>query len=118
MKKVILYFLSVFVLAACSKSGDTLKNEIFSITLNETKTGVASIDYAGQNLLAPDNAAQPLFNLRFRNRNEGGRIVEFDAAKASVIVSNLKKDKLIIDNVDGIISLNIGDNEYSRTKYQ
>ena len=95
--KNILFFLFVLSFVTCGRSGDVLKNEIFSISLNETKTGVASIEYAGQNLLASGNAGQPLFNLRFRDRNEGGRIVEFDATKASVIHSGLKKNEWVIE---------------------
>ena len=92
-----LFLLSVMLLVACDKNDGMLKNGIFSISLNEEKTAVASIDYAGQDLLAPGNAGQPLFNLRFRDRSMGGQIVAFDATKASVITSRLKKNQLIID---------------------
>ena len=101
--KNVLYLLFVLSLVACSKSGDSLKNEYFSISLDETKTAVTTIDYAGQNLLAP-NAHQPLFNLRFRDRNEGGKIVAFDATKATVIHSHLKKNEWVIaySGFDGV----------------
>ena len=97
---IIFYLFPVLLLASCDRSNSVLKNEIFSISLNETRTAVTSIDYAGQNLLASDNAGQPLFNLRFRDRNEGGKIVEFDASKASFVNYSLKKNKLIIDYSD------------------
>ena len=92
-----LLFLLILTFTACGKNGGALKNDFFSISLNDTRTRVDSIVYAGQNLLSPGNANQPLFNLRFRNRDEGGRIVEFDATKASIIHSRLRKDKLIVD---------------------
>ena len=91
------YFLSVLIVTACNNDNGPLKNELFSISLNETLTGVLSIDYRGQNLLAPGNADQALFNLRFRDRNEGGRIVQFDATNASTVTSRLNKNQLIID---------------------
>ena len=100
----ILYILLIFSFVACGRNGESLKNEIFSISLNETNTGVASIEYAGQNLLAPGNAGQPLFNLRFRDRNNGGKIVAFDATKASVIRSYLKKNEWVVeyDGFEGV----------------
>ena len=91
------FFLSVFLLLSCTKSETGLRNEIFDLSLNEKQTAVASIAYGGQNMLAPDNAGQSLFNLRFRDRNEGGRIVQFDASQASVIKSHWSKNELIID---------------------
>ena len=89
--------LSVFLLASCAKNGHVLRNELFSLSLNETLTAVASVDYAGQNLLAPGHADRPLFNLQFRDRNEGGRIVQFDASQASAIQSYMRKNELIVD---------------------
>jgi len=96
MKKLLLYLL-IITCTSCSKNTGKLKNDFLSISLDETLTAVESIVYADHNLLSSGYTNQPVFNLRFRHRDEGGRIVEFDATQASLIHSRLKKDKLIVD---------------------
>ena len=70
-------------LFSCSSDPGFYANGSYGLRFDERKTGVIEITHNGVNLLSLDNANQPLFNVRMRDRDAGGAIVERNAADAA-----------------------------------
>lgn len=99
--KLIFLFLWIMLLSSCTngelKENLVYQNKYYSIELDYRTGSVVAITKGGENLLDTSIVNQPLFNLRFRNQAEEGKIVEYSALDAKKVVLSKKQNTIQID---------------------
>lgn len=87
MQKNIMNFISpliiVILLLSCSCSNDfSFKNQFYRLTINCKTGSIKSIEKNGKNLVYTPDSEGPIFNIRFRDATQKGKIHEFNAQQA------------------------------------
>ena len=74
---------ATLVLFGCEESNNIIyENKYYKLVLNEQNGAIESIEKNGKNMIAPDNAEMPLFEICFRDRENSGQVVRTSSAKA------------------------------------
>ena len=101
MRKIVSCFLLLFVFAAfssCSSGNEfTYKNKYYKIIIDSSTGSLKALWKNGANLINSQASQDALFDLRFRDQADSGRIYEFDAQQASQVSFDKKGDSLFID---------------------
>jgi hypothetical protein len=95
---------AALVIFSCSENKENIyENNYYKLVLNEQNGAIESIEKNGKNMIAPDNAEMPLFEICFRDITKGGEVVRTNSALAEQCDISQSKNKITIsyDQFDG-----------------
>jgi len=92
-------FLGVNSCVSYSENNDQIlcyENDFYKLVLNRKTGSIKSLEKDGKNMLYTVDSEGPLFNIRFRNAQENGKIHEFNALQAESCEINLKDERITL----------------------
>lgn len=88
---------AAFLFFSCKQRNEvTYENNYYKLILNKQNGAIQSIEKEGKNMIAPGNAEMPLFEICFRDKADGGRVIRTNSNQAATCEISQTKNKITI----------------------